>query len=126
MSDRFAARDFDSSLSGVDEITKWIVGRAATAGTEFARPDEVESNLDQLMEEWERRARFYKSSNSKFEYWATRRPIKADPVNPHLMRGAEDLSESEDVWMTPNSMREVEPSAYFTIWGWSEQLNEED
>jgi hypothetical protein len=126
MAERFAAREFDSSLSGVDEITKWIVGRAATAGIEFARPDEVESNLDQLMEEWERRAKFYKACNSKFEYWATRRPIKADPVNPHLMRGAEDLSESEEVWMTPNSMREVEPSAYFTIWGWTEQLNEED
>lgn len=126
MSERFDAREFDSSLPGLDEITKWIVGRAATAGIEFARPDEVESNLDQLMEEWERRAKFYKASNSKFEYWATRRPIKADPVNPHLMRGAEDLSESEEVWMTPNSMREVEPSAYFTIWGWTEQLNEED
>ncbi len=126
MSGRFAAREFDSSLPVVDKIITWIVRRASKASRYFTRPDEVKSNIDQLVEEWERRARYYKLSGSKFEYWATRKPFRADPVNPHLMRGAEDQVESEEVWMTPNSMREVEPSVYFTIWGWEEHPPKEE
>jgi hypothetical protein len=126
MADRFGAREFEASNPKINEIRNWIVKRVENVGGEFAEADEVAFNLDQLISEWERRAEYYLSIDKKFEYWATRRPTKAEPVNAHLMRGAEDPIGDEEVWTAPNSMREVEPSTYFTIWGWAEQMREED
>jgi len=113
MSDRFSALNFNNSNGEYDNIKDWIIDRAINSGAEY---DEVEIDLSSIIQSWNRRASNYRQANKEFEYWATFRPFNNTPIYNHLMRSAEDESANPEVWSTPNSMREVEPSVYCSIW----------
>lgn len=115
MSGRFSAAGFDPRDPEVLQIRDWLVSRASNAGTEHVTLDEIKADLQNIIDRWAQRSRVY-GGNKKFEYWATSRPFDNRPVNPHLMRGAEDPVIDPWVWATPGSMREVEPSAYYVLW----------
>lgn len=109
---RFSAAEFDPDDPLVGQIKDWIVQRAARAGAIHVSPEDIRDELDGIIARWATRARKFRG-NTKFEYWATTRPYDNRPVNPHLMRSAEDPVIDAGVWPTPNSMRDVEPSAYY-------------
>jgi hypothetical protein len=109
---RFGAAEFDPNDPLVAEIKEWIMERATRAGAIHVTPEDIRDELDGIIARWATRARKF-HGNTKFEYWATTRPFDNRPVNPHLMRSAEDPVIDAGVWPTPNSMRDVEPSAYY-------------
>ncbi len=113
MAGRFGAAEFNPDDPLVPEIRDWIINRAVNSGSDFVSREDIKNELDAIIARWAQRARLY-MGNKKFEYWATTRPLDHRPVNPHLMRGAEDPIVDSAVWATPNSMREVEPSAFYT------------
>jgi hypothetical protein len=90
----------------------------SASGALPADPYIVAGELDSVVERWSHRANEARVASRKLEYWATPRPFDNTPVNDHLMRAAEDPDASNNpwVWPTPNSMREVEPSAYYVSW----------
>ena len=109
---RFGAAEFDPNDPLVGQIKEWIMQRATRGGAIHVSPDDIRDELDGIIARWATRARKFRG-NIKFEYWATTRPFDNRPVNPHLMRSAEDPVIDAGVWPTPNSMRDVEPSAYY-------------
>ncbi len=109
---RFGAAEFNPDDPIVDEIKNWIMQRAERSGTIHVSQEDIRDELDGIIARWATRARMFRG-NTKFEYWATSRPYDNRPVNPHLMRSAEDPVIDAGVWPTPNSMRDVEPSAYY-------------
>jgi hypothetical protein len=112
MGGRFGAVEFNPDDPLVVEIRNWIMRRAESAGTAHVSRGDINEELKEIIARWTTKARMYRG-NKKFEYWATSRPFDNRPVNPHLMRGAEDPVIDPGVWPTPNSMRDVEPSAYY-------------
>jgi helicase-like protein len=114
MSGRFGAAEFNPDDPLVAEIQKWIMKRAESAGTAHVSREDIRDELNRIVARWAAKARMYRG-NGKFEYWATSRPYDNRPVNPHLMRGAEDPVIDRGVWATQNSMRDVEPSAYYVV-----------
>ena len=113
MSGRFGAVDFNPLDPVVIEIRDWIVRRAGNSPGVVSSQD-IKDELNEIISRWAQRAKMYRG-NKRFEYWATSRPYDHRPVNPHLMRGAEDLIVNSEVWPTPNSMRDVEPSSYYVL-----------
>jgi hypothetical protein len=118
MEDRFAAISFDPAGATAKRVRKWILDRVAHCSSYQDDAIDVAAELDVIRDRWKQRARMLETTGGKLEYWATKRPFDDVPVGPHLMRGAEDADAGRDpwVWPTPNSMREVEPSAFYVIW----------
>jgi len=116
MGPAFSAGEFDSSNEKVGEIITMLAGRAERSGLGMTTREEVEELLARLVEHWQQRVKTCVGSGKNLEYWARRTPHSNEPVNPHLMRDAEEEFTDPLVWKTPNSMREVEPATHFTIW----------
>ncbi len=116
MSDRFGAISFDPEDETVSQIREWIQRRAGSCDLAHAPSADVVNELDQIIERWRCRAGACLAGQDRLEYWATLQPHNNTPTNPHLMRSAEEEMVDERVWPTPNSMREVEPSAYYVLW----------
>ena len=116
ISGRFGAVDFDESHAMVAEIRDWIRRRADSCDLINSSAIDVEGEVDQIIDRWQSRAASHRSSGQRLEYWATLRPNDNRPTNDHLMRGSEEENTDPQVWPTPNSMREVEPSAYYIVW----------
>ncbi|WP_200761588.1 hypothetical protein [Poriferisphaera corsica] len=115
MSGRFNAADFNPNDCDVIKIRDWIVERANNSSQNKTIKNEVYSSLNQIINDWTHIADLINKSNRKLEYWATF-DRRNKPNNPYLMRSAEDQFEDSKVWRTPNSMREVEPTVFYSIW----------
>lgn len=116
MLDRLSAINFDPDHPQVIKIVDLIIKRVRSAGQAHASHEETKHELMEIIERWRLLADKYRNTGKNLEYWARLRPFDNRPVNPHLMRAAEDRFDDPEVWPTPNSMREVEPSAFYTEW----------
>ena len=110
------ASSFDSSNPQILKIVDYIEKRVRSAGQEHSDPEETKKNIYKIIEEWNQRAYFSREAGQQLEYWARLNPYNNVPVLPHLMRGSEDNFNDPNVWRTPNSMREVEPSTFYVEW----------
>ncbi len=118
LNDRFDAINFKSNFNEIDRVISWLVERAMNSGIVHITKEEITNELSNIITQWARRAENYRESGQRFEYWATRRPFDNKALYPHLMRSAEEFCDSgsnNNFWQTPNSMRDVEPSIYFTL-----------
>jgi hypothetical protein len=118
LGDRFAADSFTTSAPLVADVRSRMLARSGSSGAGMADMQDVAAEVDQVIARWSRRAGEARSRGDRLEYWATMRPIDARPTHDHLMRAAEepDATSNPMVWATPNSMREVEPSAFYVCW----------
>ena len=107
-----SAISFDSSNARVREIGDYLVRRARSA-TSNATDAHIRAEIDEIAADWERRASDARAANRKFNYWEKSAPF--GKTAPHLLRSAEQLSSNTSAWATPNSLREVEPSAAFVL-----------
>lgn len=116
MKDDGDAIKFDPDDTEVELIVEKLLSRAATS--EFpVNLEDIERQIRLLESHWKRMADSHKKDAQKFEYFARRAPYRQQPINPHLMRAAEEVFDDHGmIWRTPNSMREVEPSSCFTLW----------
>ena len=113
---RFGAVNFDPDAPEFQAILTFIRERASRAGHTFVNQEDLAAELDRIVERWERRARQHREAGKKLEYWATLQPFNHKPTQDHLLRSAEEPAADPEVWLTPNSMREVEPSAVYIPW----------
>ena len=113
MVDDSGASNFDAGNKRVKKIAEKIINRAMNSQTNVAE-SEMTDDLNRITSRWTQRTRVV--SKKPLEYWERRNPVTNKVVNLPLMRGAEEQFGDPGVWPTPNSMREVEPSAYFSVW----------
>ena len=112
MSDRYGAINIDPAHPVVLAIVEKIVARARSSAQFSMSESELREDLAAIISRWAALAQRYRTAGRRFEYWYTPRPFN-QPATPHLMRGAEDSFEEPEVFATPNSMREVEPTAFY-------------
>lgn len=117
MSQAKSAIKFDPSDPAVKNIVAFILARVRSSGQTGSKNLEMQTRTDlkNIEEHWKARAEQSSAAGQYLEYWARLNP-QNKPVNPTLMRSAEEVFDDPNVWRTPNSMREVEPSVYFTLW----------
>lgn len=113
MSGEGAAIAFDSSEARIREIIEFIVARAdaSTGGVESA---DTRDSLNQLVADWARKSSASRAGGKPLLYWEKKAPFGR--TKPHLMTSAEEGARPGlSAWVTPNSMREVEPSTAFVL-----------
>lgn len=124
MAGRAGATQFSPSSAAAKAARDWILRRVRNSGADDTRYAEVENELQAIVGRWAARAASARASGGVLEYWFRRGKFGAKALAPHLMRGAEDAAADLDgVWSTPNSMREVEPSAHYALWDQSPSEN---
>lgn len=112
MLDEDAAARFSAADEAVRMIVAYLIQRAknATAGaTDAALQDE----LDEIEQDWERRAAAARAGNRRFRYWE--KPAPFGNTLPHLLYSAESPRAAGGAWPAPNSLREVEPPTAFVL-----------
>ena len=117
MRDDEAAIHLDPDDAQVKEIINTIISRACAS----SQPPETSAILNQLellVEHWRNRALNQANEQDKLKYFYKHLPYRRDVSFNYLMRSAEEVFEdpSKIVWRVPNSMRNVEPTAWFTLW----------
>jgi len=76
--------------------------------------DDASDDIAAIVERWSRRSHDSRVNGTKLNYWERKAPF--GKTAPHLMRSAEEAGQvNAQAWSTPNSMREVEPSAAFRL-----------
>lgn len=113
MSDDDAAIAFSPSGPQVKEIAQFIVSRADSS-SEGIEGEDTRESLDELIRNWERKSAASLASGNPLRYWERKAPFGR--TKPHLMTSAEEGKRpGQTAWLTPNSMREVEPSTPFVL-----------
>lgn len=108
-----AAGRLQAGMPGLQALVDGIVARAAlaTGGLEEA---ETRAELNALIAEWARRSHASRDTGRPLRYWGTSTAF--GKTGNHLMRSAEEAARrAGPAWPTPNTMREVEPSAAFVL-----------
>ncbi|HEY8604500.1 helicase-related protein [Tsuneonella suprasediminis] len=107
------ARDFNAADGEVGPLVDAILRRARSASGGIEAEDTA-LELRALVREWGQRGNDARTSGKKLLYWERKAPFGA--TLPHLMTSAEDGTTSTGLaWVTPNSLREVEPSTAFSL-----------
>jgi len=113
MTDDDAAIAFDPSDAEVRQIIDFIVARASSASDGIER-DDTKDSLNELVSDWVRKASASRAGGNLLRYWERKAPFGR--TKPHLMTSAEEGGRlGQSAWLTPNSMREVEPSTPFVL-----------
>lgn len=108
-----AAAIFDAKDPAVQDILEMIMKRVAAA-CDLEEADETRQQLLALLAKWASRSREAAISGTKLRYWRKKAPFGKSL--PHLMCSAEDAAPGGNLaWATPNTMRDVEPSAAFVL-----------
>jgi len=106
------ASNFNSSDSLIKDISQFIIQRAVNSGTDIDIAD-IDAEISEIIAFWHNKVKNKGLKN--LEYWAKINPFNR-PTNYFLMKNAEEASNISGGKPTPNSLREVEPSAYFSLW----------
>ena len=106
------AGDFDPLHGLVQHIRRYITRRAMNSGTDMDIGD-VDTETSEVIGFWQSKVR--NKGSRDLNYWAKLNPFNRT-TNYFLMANAEDAYIVSGGKPTPNSLREVEPSAYFTLW----------
>jgi hypothetical protein len=101
---------FDPDSPDVKRAIEYVVRRCLNATSDVPEP-EIRAHVMSIVERWAKR-----TNAAKLSYWAKINPVTGKPMGLHLMRDMEEVWRDPQVWPTPNSMREVEPSAFFSTW----------
>jgi len=113
MEDDGDAKDFDAADGEVGQLADAILQRARSASGGI-ETDDTALELRALIREWAQRGNDARTSGRKLLYWERKAPFGA--TLPHLMTSAEDGARPTGLaWVTPNSLREVEPSTAFSL-----------
>ena len=117
MRDDEAAIHLDPDDAQVKEIINTIISRAC-ASSQPPETSAILKQLELLVEHWRNRALNQANEQDKLKYFYKHLPYRRDVSFNYLMRSAEEVFEdpSKIVWRVPNSMRNVEPTAWFTLW----------
>jgi hypothetical protein len=113
LSDDEGATRFDPTDPVVASLIA-VISRRVAAATD---PDEARDTIEDLrarVDEWARRGHEARTSSGRLRYWIKKAPFGR--TLPHLMCSAEEATPGgSQAWPTPNTMREVEPSAAFVL-----------
>lgn len=103
---------FDLNDPLVAELGEFIISRAKSASNGVEEIG-TQEDLRVIIQEWARRTETA-DPTARLSYWEVKTPIGS--AAPHLMYAAEEGTRRGSLaWPTPNSMREVEPSAAFVL-----------
>lgn len=107
------AVDFDAKAEDVRLLIAAIRQRADTA-SEGIEAEAAAEDIDAIVEEWAWRGAGARAAGTDLLYW--KRPAPFGKTRPYLMTSAEEGGQPGTLaWITPNSMREVEPSTAFVL-----------
>jgi hypothetical protein len=98
--------------STVKEITNGIRERAKSSAADIDFTV-VNDEILKTIEYWQQKIK--NQQGRTLSYWARVNPFNKI-VNYPLLMNAEDTRKENNILPAPNSLREVEPSAYFTLW----------
>lgn len=112
MLDEDAAINFSAANVTVQTIVDHLIKRAKNA-TEGAGDADIRKELDEIEEDWQRRAAAARVGNRRFRYWE--KPAPFGNTLPHLLYSAESPRAAGGAWPAPNSLREVEPPTAFVL-----------
>jgi len=107
------AVNFDPTNPEVVRLLDLIRDRI-NSSSDGVETEDASEDIDSIVDAWARRSHDSRVGGSKLGYWERKAPF--GKTGPHLMRSAEDARDAGGLaWSTPNSMREVEPSAAFRL-----------
>lgn len=111
------AINFEPGNDQVREVIETIISRA-TASYQAPDKDIINRQLETFVQHWKNRATQQSNEHKKLKYFHSPNPFKQNVSHDYLMRSAEEVFEDpmQVIWRVPNSMRSVEPSAWFTLW----------
>jgi hypothetical protein len=91
-----------------------VIGRRVAAATDADEARDTIEDLQARVDEWARRGHEARTSSGRLRYWIKKAPFGR--TLPHLMCSAEEATPGgSQAWPTPNTMREVEPSAALVL-----------
>ncbi len=107
--------DPDDTMS--TEIIENILRRAGNAD-QPPDPAAIAEQLDLLVRHWKNRIYQQLNEQKTLRYFYKYKPFRHGEPIDYLMRSAEEVFDDpmRIIWRVPNSMRNVEPSAWFTLW----------
>lgn len=106
------AGSFDPAHPMVQHISRHIAQRAVDSGIAVDAA-QINSEISDIVSFWQTKVR--NRGTRRLDYWARMNPF-GKATNDFLMKNAEESHHVSAGKPTPNSLREVEPSAYFALW----------